>query len=129
MEMYSHFRICDFIIFCGNKGCVIKEYFANYILHSFDVTFDIGNNSIHVHQKRDEPWTVTLVDTSKKTMIRVRLNRIAKFIQSDKLFCLTYGDGVSDLNLSDLVAFHRQHGKLALLTATPPRTLWSARNT
>lgn len=106
-----------------------KRYFANYFLHSSDVTFDIGNNSIHVHQKRDEPWTVTLVDTSKKTMIRVRLNRIAKFIRSDKLFCPIYGDGVSDLNLSNLLAFHRQHGKLALLTAPPPRTLWSARNT
>ena len=120
MKMYSQFGICDFIICCGYKGYIIKEYFANYFLHSSDVTFDISNNSIHVHQKRAEPWTVTLVDTGEQTMTGGRLKRVAEFIRSDDFFCLTYGDGVSDVNLSELVAFHRQHGKLATLTATSP---------
>ncbi|OWY37859.1 glucose-1-phosphate cytidylyltransferase [Xenophilus sp. AP218F] len=120
MKMYSQHGINDFIICCGYKGYVIKEYFANYFLHMSDVTFDMRSNAMEVHQKRAEPWTVTLVDTGDESMTGGRLKRVSKYVENDEAFCFTYGDGVSDVNIADTIAFHRQHGKAATLTATFP---------
>ena len=120
MKSYSHHGITDFVICCGYKGYVIKEYFANYFLHQSDVTFDMRNNTMDVHQKRAEPWTVTLVDTGEHSMTGGRLNRVRKYIESDEAFCFTYGDGVGDIDISASIAFHKQHGKAATLTATFP---------
>lgn len=120
MKMYSQHGINDFIICCGYKGYVIKEYFANYFLHMSDVTFDMRSNSMEVHHKRAEPWTVTLVDTGDESMTGGRLKRVRKYVENDEAFCFTYGDGVSDVNIADTIAFHRQHGKAATLTATFP---------
>ena len=104
LKMYSHHGINDFVICCGYKGYVIKEYFANYFLHMSDVTFDMRSNRMEVHQKRAEPWNVTLVDTGVESMTGGRLARVAKYIQNDEAFCMTYGDGVSD------IGFHRVIG-------------------
>lgn len=120
MKMYSQHGINDFIICCGYKGYVIKEYFANYFLHMSDVTFDMRSNSMEVHHKRAEAWTVTLVDTGDESMTGGRLKRVRKYVENDEAFCFTYGDGVSDVNIADTIAFHRQHGKAATLTATFP---------
>jgi glucose-1-phosphate cytidylyltransferase len=121
MKMYSHYGIYDFVICCGYKGYVIKEYFANYFLHMSDVTFDIQANSMQVHKKRAEPWKVTLVDTGDSSMTGGRLLRVANYLNDDDAFCFTYGDGVGDINIRDTIDFHRQHGKLATLMAvTPP---------
>lgn len=120
MKMYSQHGINDFIICCGYKGYVIKEYFANYFLHMSDVTFDMRSNKMEVHSKRAEPWTVTLVDTGDSSMTGGRLKRIANYVEKDEAFCLTYGDGVSDVNLESVIAFHKSHGKAATLTATYP---------
>jgi len=120
MKMYSFYGINDFIVCCGYKGYVIKEYFSNYFMHMSDVTFDMQTNSMHVHEKRAEPWTVTLVDTGDETMTGGRLARVAKFIENDDAFCFTYGDGVSDVDIRALINFHRNHGKLATVTATYP---------
>jgi len=120
MKMYSTHGINDFIICCGYKGYLIKEYFANYFLHQSDVTFCMKKNSMKVHKKRAEPWTVTLVDTGDDSMTGGRLGRVAKYVKNEELFCFTYGDGVSDVNISELVAFHKKHGKDATLTATYP---------
>jgi glucose-1-phosphate cytidylyltransferase len=120
MKMYSHHGICDFIICCGYKGYVIKEYFANYFLHMSDVTFDMRTNSIQVHERRAEPWTVTLVDTGEDSMTGGRLARVADYVKDEEAFCFTYGDGVGDIDITATIAFHRQHGKLATLTATCP---------
>ena len=120
MKMYSHHGINDFIICCGYKGYVIKEYFANYFLHMSDVTFDMQANSMHVHEKRAEPWKVTLVDTGDDSMTGGRLGRVADYVKDDDAFCFTYGDGVSDIDISASIDFHRQHGKSATLTATFP---------
>lgn len=120
MKSYSHHGINDFVICCGYKGYVIKEYFANYFLHQSDVTFDMRNNTMDVHQKRAEPWTVTLVDTGEHSMTGGRLNRVRKYIEDDEAFCFTYGDGVGDIDISASIAFHKQHGKAATLTATFP---------
>jgi glucose-1-phosphate cytidylyltransferase len=120
MKMYSQHGIHDFIICCGYKGYVIKEYFANYFLHMSDVTFDMKSNSMHVHHERAEPWTVTLVDTGDESMTGGRLKRVAPYVMNEEAFCLTYGDGVSDVDLSATIAFHRQHGKAATLTSTYP---------
>lgn len=120
MKSYSHHGINDFVICCGYKGYVIKEYFANYFLHQSDVTFDMRNNTMDVHQKRAEPWTVTLVDTGEHSMTGGRLNRVRKYIENDEAFCFTYGDGVGDIDISASIAFHKQHGKAATLTATFP---------
>lgn len=120
MKMYSHQGIHDFIICCGYKGYVIKEYFANYFLHMSDVTFDMKSNSMHVHQKRAEPWTVTLVDTGDDSMTGGRLGRVSHYLKDEEAFCFTYGDGVGDIDISASVAFHRQHGKAATITATYP---------
>ena len=120
MKMYSHHGINDFVICCGYKGYMIKEYFANYFLHMSDVTYDIENNSMRVHEKRVEPWKVTLVDTGENTMTGGRLGRIAEYIKDEESFCMTYGDGVSDVDISSTINFHKQHGKLATITGVMP---------
>ena len=120
LKMYSHHGINDFIICCGYKGYVIKEYFANYFLHMSDVTFDMRNNSMEVHHKRAEPWNITLVDTGDDSMTGGRLLRVGKYLQNEEEFCFTYGDGVGDIDISASIEFHRQHGKNATLTATFP---------
>lgn len=120
MKMYAHHGINDFVICCGYKGYVIKEYFANYFLHMSDVTFDMRSNEMHVHQKRAEPWRVTLVDTGDASMTGGRLLRVADHVKDEEAFCFTYGDGVGDVDISASIAFHRKHGKLATLTATYP---------
>jgi glucose-1-phosphate cytidylyltransferase len=118
MKMYSHHGIHEFIICCGYKGYIIKEYFANYFLHMSDITFDMKTNSMHVHQKRAEPWTVTLVDTGDSSMTGGRIKRIGNYVKDDESFCLTYGDGVSDLDIAGTLEYHKKHKKLATLTAT-----------
>ena len=120
MKAYSHHGINDFIICCGYKGYVIKEYFANYFLHMSDVTFDMEHNQMEVHQRYAEPWKVTLVDTGEETMTGGRLKRVADYVKDEELFCLTYGDGVSDINITELIAFHKAQNTKATLTATLP---------
>ena len=120
LKMYFAHGINDFIVCCGYKGYVIKEYFANYFLHMSDVTFDMRNNSMQVHQQSAEPWRVTLVDTGEHTLTGGRLKRVAPYLQDEDAFCFTYGDGVSDVNITELIAFHRAHGLQATLTATYP---------
>lgn len=120
LKMYSHHGINEFIICCGYKGYVIKEYFANYFLHMSDVTFDMQANHMEVHRERAEPWKVTLVDTGDDTMTGGRLQRVAKYVRQEDAFCFTYGDGVSDLDIGASIAYHRQHGKFATLTAAWP---------
>jgi glucose-1-phosphate cytidylyltransferase len=120
MKIYSSHGINDFIICCGYKGYVIKEYFANYFLHMSDVTFCMKNNKMEVHQNHSEPWTVTLVDTGDATLTGGRLKYVYDYVKDEKAFCFTYGDGVSDVNITDLIKFHHSHGKKATLTATRP---------
>ncbi|WP_112194173.1 glucose-1-phosphate cytidylyltransferase [Pseudomonas sp. LG1E9] len=120
MKMYSSHGINDFIICCGYKGYVIKEYFANYFLHMSDVTFNMRDNTMQVHDKRAEAWSVTLVDTGDESMTGGRLRRVADYVKDEESFCFTYGDGVGDIDISASIAFHKQHGKAATLTATYP---------
>ena len=120
LKTYSHHGINDFIICCGYKGYVIKEYFANYFLHMSDITFDMVNNKMEVHQQNVEPWRVTLVDTGDETMTGGRLKRVAPYVEGEEAFCFTYGDGVGDVAITALIKFHRDRGKLATLTATQP---------
>jgi len=120
MKMYSHHGVNDFVICCGYKGYIIKEYFANYFLHMSDVTFDMSNNSMQVHHGKSEPWRVTLVDTGDETMTGGRLKRVEPYIKDEEAFCMTYGDGVSDVNITELLAFHKKHGVTATVTATLP---------
>lgn len=120
MKSYSAHGVNDFVICCGYKGFVIKEYFANYFLHTSDVTFDIAGNSMEVHHRYAEPWRVTLIDTGENTMTGGRLKRVGAYLRDEEAFCFTYGDGVSDVNISNLIAFHRDQGVLATLTATRP---------
>lgn len=120
MKAYSHHGIHDFVICLGYKGYVIKEYFSNYFLHSSDVTFDMQNNRMEVHHKHAEPWRVTLVDTGEKSMTGGRIRRVRQYVENDELFCLTYGDGVSDVDIGATLEFHRAHGKLATLTGVQP---------
>lgn len=120
LKMYAHHGVNDFVICCGYKGYVIKEYFANYFLHMSDVTFDMRSNRMEVHHKRAEPWNVTLVDTGDESMTGGRLLRVARYVKDDEAFCFTYGDGVGDVDISATIEFHRQHGKAATLTATYP---------
>ena len=120
MKQYSAHNINDFIICCGYKGYVIKEYFANYFLHMSDVTFDLRENKMPVHNMRAEPWNVTLVDTGEHSMTGGRLARVASYLLQEELFCFTYGDGVGDVDITGSIAFHRSHGKLATLTSTYP---------
>jgi glucose-1-phosphate cytidylyltransferase len=120
MKIYSFHGINDFVICCGFKGYVIKEYFSNYFLHMSDVTFDMQKNSVEVHHHHAEPWRVTLVDTGENTMTGGRIKRIATYIQEDEAFCLTYGDGVSNVNITELIAFHKAQKVKATVTATLP---------
>jgi glucose-1-phosphate cytidylyltransferase len=120
MKMYSAHGFNEFVICCGSKGYVIKEYFANYFLHMSDVTIDMANNQMQVHHKKAEDWKVTLVDTGEESMTGGRLKRVAEYVQEDKSFFLTYGDGVSDVNIAESLAFHEQHGKWATVTAVQP---------
>ncbi len=120
MKIYSSHGVNDFVICCGYKGYVIKEYFANYFLHMSDVTFDMASNQMEVHQKKAEPWRVTLVDTGDETLTGGRLKRVANYVKDEKAFCFTYGDGVADVDISKQLAFHKQHGKLATVTAVQP---------
>jgi glucose-1-phosphate cytidylyltransferase len=119
MKIYSSYGINDFIICCGYKQYVIKEYFANYFLHNSDVTFDMSHNKMEVHQNKNEPWKVTLVDTGEATMTGGRLKRVASYLGADD-FCLTYGDGLCDINIHALLEFHKEHGKQATVTAIQP---------
>ncbi|EKP0297372.1 glucose-1-phosphate cytidylyltransferase [Aeromonas veronii] len=120
MKMYSAHGINDFVICCGYKGYVIKEYFANYFFHMSDVTFHMTENRMEVHEKRAEPWNVTLVDTGDASMTGGRLKRVAEYVKDDEAFLFTYGDGVSDVDIKASIDFHKSHGKLATLTATYP---------
>jgi glucose-1-phosphate cytidylyltransferase len=120
LKSYSAHGVNDFIICCGYKGYVIKEYFANYFLHMSDVTIDLNNNRMMVHQRKVEPWQVTLVDTGESTLTGGRLKRVAEYLDGEDAFCFTYGDGVSDVDIGELVRFHRAHGRLATLTAVSP---------
>ena len=120
LKMYSAHGINDFIICCGYKGYVIKEYFANYFLHMSDVTFNMRDNTMKVHDQRAENWNITLVDTGDESMTGGRLRRVADYVKDEEAFCFTYGDGVSDLDISATLAFHKAHGKAATLTATFP---------
>jgi glucose-1-phosphate cytidylyltransferase len=119
MKFYSHYDINDFIICCGYKGYMIKEFFANYFLHRSDVSFDLHSNEMTVHKNGVEPWKVTLVETGEKTMTGGRLKRVSEYLDNET-FCFTYGDGVSDVNLAALIAFHHEHGLLATMTAVQP---------
>lgn len=120
MKIYSAHGVNEFVICCGYKGYLIKEYFANYFLHMSDVTFDMASNQMQVHQHKAEPWKVTLVDTGAETMTGGRLKRVAKYIEDEDAFCFTYGDGVSDINIGASLKFHAQHGKMATITAVSP---------
>jgi glucose-1-phosphate cytidylyltransferase len=120
LKQYSAHGITDFVICCGYKGYIIKEYFANYFLHMSDVTFDMSNNQVQVHQQNAEPWKVTVVDTGDDTQTGGRLKRVAKYIDDQDSFCFTYGDGVSDVDIRASIAFHRQHGRLATVTGVQP---------
>ena len=120
MKIYSSHGVNDFIICCGYKGYVIKEYFANYFLHMSDVTLDMAQNKMEVHQRKAEPWKVTLIDTGNDTLTGGRIKRVAKYIQDEESFCFTYGDGVSDIDIGALIKFHHKHGKLATVTAVQP---------
>ena len=125
MKIYSTYGFNDFVICLGYKGYVIKEYFANYFLHNSDVTIDIKNNSMEIHNNYSEPWKVTLVDTGLDTMTGGRIKKVAKYLD-DETFMLTYGDGVGDINIKELVEFHKNHGKLATVTATQPEGRFGA---
>ena len=120
MKTYSHYGINEFIICCGYKGYIIKEYFANYLKHQSDLTFNLKNNQMIIHEKRAEPWVVTLVDTGDNSMTGGRLKRVLPFLKGQRSFCFTYGDGVANVDIGALLKFHEGHGKEATLTATYP---------
>ncbi|ENO85953.1 MULTISPECIES: glucose-1-phosphate cytidylyltransferase [Thauera] len=120
MKSYSSHGIHDFVICCGYMGYVIKEYFANYFLHMSDVTFDMSDNSMEIHERHAEPWRVTLVDTGENTQTGGRLARVAKYLRNEEAFCFTYGDGVADIDLGAEIDFHKAHGKLATVAAVQP---------
>jgi glucose-1-phosphate cytidylyltransferase len=124
MKIYSAHGINEFVICCGYKGYVIKEYFANYFLHQTDVTIDLASNQIEVHKKKSEDWKVTLVDTGEETQTGGRLKRVANYIDGD--FCMTYGDGISSVDIKALLRFHESHGKLATMTAVQPQGRFGA---
>lgn len=127
MKIYAHHGIRDFVICLGYRGYVIKEYFANYFLHTSDVTLDLQNNRMEVHERHAEPWRVTLVDTGQHTLTGGRLKRVRRYLD-DEPFCFTYGDGVSDLDVSAAVEFHRSHGRIATVTAVQPPGRYGALN-
>jgi glucose-1-phosphate cytidylyltransferase len=120
LKLYSTYGVNDFVICCGYKGYLIKEYFANYFLHMSDVTFDMSTNTMEVHEQKAEPWRVTLVDTGENTMTGGRLKRVASYVDKEEAFCFTYGDGLADVDIAGGIAFHRAHGKLATVTAVQP---------
>lgn len=120
MKIYSHYGIKDFIICCGYKGYVIKEYFNNYFLHHSDVSFNMKDNNIIIHKERAEPWRVTLVDTGDNSMTGGRLKRVLSYLKDEEAFCFTYGDGVADIDIESSIEFHKSHGKLATLTSAFP---------
>lgn len=120
MKMYSHHGVNDFIICLGYKGYIIKEYFANYFLHMSDVTFDMPNNRMEVHHNHVEPWRVTLVDTGEDTLTGGRLRRVEEYVKGEPAFCFTYGDGLSDVDIRQLIDFHQDHGMMATVTAVAP---------
>jgi glucose-1-phosphate cytidylyltransferase len=126
LKIYSHYGITDFIICLGYKGYVIKEFFANYFLHTADVTFHMNENRMEVHDSTAEPWKVTLVDTGDTTQTGGRLKRIRKYLEGEEAFCLTYGDGLANIDIADSIAFHQQHGALATMTAVQPSARWGA---
>lgn len=125
MKLYSHYGFNDFIVCLGYKGYVIKEYFANYFLHMADVTFDMATNSMTVHQKHAEPWKVTLVDTGANTMTGGRIKRVRKYV-GDETFMVTYGDGLSDQNLGELLKYHKSHGRIGTMTTVQPSGRYGA---
>jgi glucose-1-phosphate cytidylyltransferase len=125
LKIFSAFGLNEFVVCLGYKGYMIKEYFGNYYRHMADVTFDMSNNSAEFHDRRAEPWKITLVDTGLATMTGGRLKRIKQFLDSD-FFCMTYGDGVADVNIHDLLSFHRSHGRLATITAVRPPARFGA---
>ena len=120
MKSYSAHGVDDFIICCGYRGYMIKEYFANYFLHMSDVTFDMADNQMEVHERHAEPWRVTLVDTGIETQTGGRLRRVAEYLGDGEPFCCTYGDGVADVDVTATIEFHRSHGRLATVTAVQP---------
>ena len=120
LKLYSAHGVNEFIICCGYRGYMIKEYFANYFLHTSDVTFDMFNNNMEVHHRYAEPWKVTLIDTGANTMTGGRLKRIFPYVQEEESFCFTYGDGISDINITNLIKFHKNHGRKATVTAVYP---------
>ncbi len=120
MKIYSAYNIHDFVICCGYKGYMIKEYFANYFLHMSDVTFDMQKNSMEVHHHHAEPWRVTLVDTGENTLTGGRLKRVKEYVKNDEMFAFTYGDGVANINIAEQIAFHKKHGKQVTVTAVQP---------
>jgi len=127
MKQYSHYGVNEFIICLGYKGYVVKEYFANYFLHMSDVTFDMANNQMQVHEKHVEPWKITLIETGEDTQTGGRLKKVRDYI-GNETFCFTYGDGVSDINIQKLIEFHHSHGKLATVTAIQPPGRYGALN-
>ncbi len=126
MKLYSSHGVNEFIICCGYKGYVIKEYFSNYFLHMSDVTFDLPGNRMEVHQNHSEPWKVTLVDTGEHTMTGGRLKRVRQFLDGEETFCFTYGDGLSDVDIARTIEFHSQHGGLATMTVVKPPSRYGA---
>lgn len=128
LKLYSAHGLNDFVICCGYKGYVIKEYFANYFLHMSDVTFDMTNNSMEVHQQKTEPWRVTLVNTGDSTLTGGRLKRVANFIREEDAFCLTYGDGLANIDIGKQITFHREHRRLATVAAVHPPGRYGALN-
>jgi glucose-1-phosphate cytidylyltransferase len=128
MKLYYHYGIQEFVVCCGYKGYIIKEYFANYFLHMSDVTFDMSRNSMEVHHRNAEPWKVTLVDTGELTNTGGRIKRIKKYIDDQEMFCLTYGDGLSDININKLIEFHIVHKSIATITAALPPGRFGALN-
>jgi glucose-1-phosphate cytidylyltransferase len=120
MKLYSAHGVNDFVICCGYKGYVIKEYFANYFLHMSDVTFDMQHNRMEVHHCCAEPWRVTLVDTGEHTLTGGRLKRVARYVENEEVFCFTYGDGLADIDITGEIVFHRAHGRLATVAAVQP---------
>jgi glucose-1-phosphate cytidylyltransferase len=126
MKTYSHYGVNDFIICLGYKGYMIKEYFANYYLHTSDVTVDLTANRMDIHHNKSEPWKITLVDTGPDSMTGGRLKRVGSYLEGEDAFCMTYGDGVADINITALVAHHRAHSKLATLTGVRPPARFGA---
>jgi len=126
MKIYSAHGVNDFIICCGYKGYIIKEYFANYFLHMSDVTFNMKNNQVKVHHQNAEPWRVTLINTGENTLTGGRLKRAAKYLHDHEQFCFTYGDGLANIDISKQISFHNEHGKLATITAVQPPARYGA---